>query len=435
MSTALSKKQSLSEELWTSYTKLNESVSTATATHYTEWLGTAREARLTPEADFLIWLILAGRGWGKTRTGAEDIAIYAMDNPNVNCAVVAPTHGDLRRVCFGGPSGLLSVIPKECLLKSKEQAGYSSTVSEIRLHNGSKIIGFAAQEPERLRGPQFHRAWCDEIAAWRYPEAFDQLMFGLRLGDKPQCVITTTPKPIKILKDLIERDDVYVTRGSTFENEENLAESALQMLKDRYEGTNLGRQELYAELIEDFEGALWSPDMIEEARINEDRELQQIIIAIDPAVTANDNSDETGIVIVGKDFNNEFYVLEDLSGRHSADKWGRIAVNAFYEWEADRIVAEVNNGGDLVERLIRNIDATVPYRAVRATRGKILRAEPIAALYEQRRVHHVGAYPELEQQMCSYTGETNSSPDRLDALVWGLTELSKSRGQVNWRIS
>lgn len=358
-----------------------------------------------------------------------------MDNPNVNCAVVAPTHGDLRRVCFGGPSGLLSVIPKECLLKSKEQAGYSSTVSEIRLHNGSKIIGFAAQEPERLRGPQFHRAWCDEIAAWRYPEAFDQLMFGLRLGDKPQCVITTTPKPIKILKDLIERDDVYVTRGSTFENEENLAESALQMLKDRYEGTNLGRQELYAELIEDFEGALWSPNMIEEARINEDRELQQIIIAIDPAVTANDNSDETGIVIVGKDFNNEFYVLEDLSGRHSADKWGRIAVNAFYEWEADRIVAEVNNGGDLVERLIRNIDATVPYRAVRATRGKILRAEPIAALYEQRRVHHVGAYPELEQQMCSYTGETNSSPDRLDALVWGLTELSKSRGQVNWRIS
>jgi len=378
---------------------------------------------------------LAGRGWGKTRTGAEDIAIYAMDNANVNCAVVAPTHGDLRRVCFGGPSGLLSIIPKECLLKSKEQAGYSSTVSEIRLWNGSKIIGFAAQEPERLRGPQFHRAWCDEVASWRYPEAFDQLLFGLRLGDKPQVTITTTPKPTKLIKDLIERDDVHITRGSTFENEANLAESALAMLKEKYEGTNLGRQELYAEIIEDFEGTLWNSKMIDEARINDDRDLMKIVVAVDPAVTANDNSDETGIVIVGKDYNNEFYVLEDLSGRHTADKWGRICVNAFYEWEADRIICETNNGGDLVERLIRNIDTNVPYRSVRATRGKILRAEPIAALYEQRRVHHVGAFPELEQQMCSYTGDTQSSPDRLDALVWGLTELSKSSGNVNWRIS
>lgn len=414
---------------------LREKGSLAAGTHYTEWLQTARDKQLSPEQDYLVWLILAGRGWGKTRTGAEDIAIYAMDNPNVNCAVIAPTHGDLRRVCFGGPSGLLSVIPKDCLLKSKDQAGYSSTVSEIRLWNGSKIIGFAAQEPERLRGPQFHRAWCDEVAAWRYPEAFDQLMFGLRLGDNPQCVITTTPKPTKLIKDLVAREDVIVTRGSTFENEENLAESALQMLKERYEGTNLGRQELYAEIIEDFDGALWSPDMIESTRINEDRELQQIIVAIDPAVTANPDSDETGIIVCGRDYNNEFYVLEDLSGRFTADKWARIAIKAFYEWEADRIVAEVNNGGDLVERLIRNIDHQVPYRAVRATRGKILRAEPIAALYEQRRVHHVGAFPELEQQMCSYTGETNTSPDRLDALVWCLTELSRSKGQVTWRIS
>ena len=414
---------------------LREKGSLAAGTHYTEWLQTARDKQLSPEQDYLVWLILAGRGWGKTRTGAEDIAIYAMDNPNVNCAVIAPTHGDLRRVCFGGPSGLLSVIPKDCLLKSKDQAGYSSTVSEIRLWNGSKIIGFAAQEPERLRGPQFHRAWCDEVAAWRYPEAFDQLMFGLRLGDNPQCVITTTPKPTKLIKDLVAREDVIVTRGSTFENEENLAESALQMLKERYEGTNLGRQELYAEIIEDFDGALWSPDMIEGTRINEDRELQQIIVAIDPAVTANADSDETGIIVCGRDYNGEFYVLEDLSGRFTADKWARIAIKAFYEWEADRIVAEVNNGGDLVERLIRNIDHQVPYRAVRATRGKILRAEPIAALYEQRRVHHVGAFPELEQQMCSYTGETNTSPDRLDALVWCLTELSRSKGQVTWRIS
>ena len=402
------------------------------------WLETARDKQLQPKfIQHYIWLILAGRGWGKTRTGAQDIALYALRNDNVNCAVVAPTHGDLRRVCFGGNSGLLSIIPKECLLESKDQKGYSSSVSEIRLFNGSKITGYAAQEPDRLRGPQFHRAWCDEIAAWRYPEAFDQLMFGLRLGDNPQCVITTTPKPTKLIKELVTREDVHVTSGSTFENEDNLAESALTMLKEKYEGTTLGRQELYAEIVDNLEGALWTNDLIEEARLKDDteKELTQIIIAIDPAVTSNENSDETGIVVVGKDYNNEFYVLEDLSGRHSADKWGRIAINAFYEWEADRIVAETNNGGDLVERLIRNIDNNVPYRSVRATRGKILRAEPIAALYEQRRVHHIGVLPELESQMCSYTGETNSSPDRLDALVWGLTELSKSKGQVNWRIS
>ena len=401
----------------------------------TSWLETARDKQLQPQIDHYIWLILAGRGWGKTRTGAQDIALYALRNPNTNCAVVAPTAGDLRRVCFGGNSGLLSIIPKECYLESPDQKGFSSSLNEMRLFNGSKITGYAASEPDRLRGPQFHRAWCDELAAWRYPEAFDQLMFGLRLGDNPQCVITTTPKPSKIIKDLIARDDVITTSGNTFENEANLADSALTMLKDKYEGTNLGRQELYAEIIESFEGALWNADLIDKSRIDEEKELSQIIIAIDPAVTANANSDETGIVVVGKDYNNHYYVLEDLSGRHPPEKWGRIAINAFYEWEADRIVAEVNNGGDLVERLIRNIDSNISYRSVRATRGKILRAEPISALYEQERVHHIGVFSELESQMCSYTGDTNISPDRLDALVWGLTELSKSKGQVNWRIS
>lgn len=400
-----------------------------------KWLDTARDKQLQPKINHYIWLILAGRGWGKTRTGAQDIALYALRNPNSNCAVVAPTHGDLRRVCFGGPSGLISIIPPECFIQSNDQKGYSSSVAEIRLFNGSKITGYAAQEPERLRGPQFHRAWCDEVAAWRYPEAFDQLMFGLRLGDNPQCVITTTPKPTKLIKELVQREDVHVTSGSTFENEANLADSALAMLKDKYEGTNLGRQELYAEIVDNLEGALWTNKLIDEARSKDDKDLQQIIVAVDPAVTANANSDETGIVVVGKDYNNHFYVLEDLSGRHPPDKWGRIAINAFYEWEADRIVAEVNNGGDLVERLIRNIDNNISYRSVRATRGKILRAEPIAALYEQRRVHHMDVFSELESQMCSYTGDTNSSPDRLDALVWGLTELSKSKGEVNWRIS
>lgn len=418
-------------------TKLQEQSNKQTISLYTSWLKTARAKQVAPEGNHYIWLILAGRGWGKTRTGAQDIVLYALRNPNSQCAVVAPTHGDLRRVCFGGPSGLLSIIPKECYAKSRDYKGYSSSTSEIRLFNGSKISGFAAQEPDRLRGPQFHRAWCDELAAWRYPETFDQLMFGLRLGNNPQCVITTTPKPTKLIKELVERDDVHVTKGNTFENEENLAESALAMLKERYEGTTMGRQELYAEIVDNLEGALWRSDMIDETRLsaNEERELTNIIVAIDPAVTANENSDETGIIVVGKDANNEYYVLEDISGKYSADKWGRMAVRAYYEWEADRVVAEVNNGGDLVERLLRNIDTDIPYRSVHATRGKLVRAEPIAALYEQKRVHHVGSFPELESQMCTYTGDIKTSPDRLDAMVWGLSELSKSKGQVNWRIS
>jgi len=382
-------------------------------------------------------LILAGRGWGKTRTGAQDIALYALRNPNTISAVVAPTFGDLRRVCFNGPSGLMSIIPKECFDTSFGTEGYSGSVMEIRLFNGSKIVGYAAVNPERLRGPQFHRAWCDELAAWRYPEAFDQLMFGLRLGDNPQCLITTTPKPIPILKNLIVREDVLVTKGNTFENEANLAESALEMMRERYEGTALGRQELYAEILDDIEGALWTQTMIEEKRLpaNEERELKTILVAIDPAVTSGEESDETGIVVVGKDHNNEYYVLEDVSGKYTPDQWGRLAVKTFYEWEADRIVAETNNGGDLVERLLRSVDPNIPYRSVRATRGKMLRAEPIAALYEQRKVHHLGVFPELETQMCTYVGQVKPSPDRLDALVWGLTELSKSQGNVNWRIS
>ena len=418
-------------------TQLQTDAEKATIKLYTEWLQSARSKQLQPKEEHYIWLILAGRGWGKTRTGAQDIALYALRNPDSICAVVAPTHGDLRRVCFGGPSGLMTIIPQECFSTEKDRKGYSQSTSEIRLYNGSKIIGYAASEPERLRGPQFHRAWADELAAWRYSEAFDQLMFGLRLGENPQCVITTTPKPTKIIKDLMIRQDVKVTSGDTFENADNLADTALTMLKERYEGTTLGRQELYAEVIEDLEGALWNSKMIDDTRLAEDeeRELKQIIVAIDPAVTANENSDETGIVVVGKDHNERYYVLEDVSGRYTPDQWGRRAINCFYDWSADRIVAEVNNGGDLVERLLRSIDSNIPYRSVRATRGKLTRAEPVSALYEQKRVHHVGYFSELESQMCSYTGETRPSPDRLDALVWGLTELSRSRGEVNWRIS
>ena len=409
----------------------------AVASLYTDWLSTARPTQLTPQGDWNIWLILAGRGWGKTRTGAADAMLYALRNPEVQVAVITPTFGDIRRVAFGGVSGILKTLPQGCMLEGRGQ-GYNSSASEIRLFNGSKICGFSATEPDRLRGPQFHRAWCDELAAWRYPETFDQLMFALRLGDNPQCVITTTPRPTPLIRKLLDRDDVRVTTGSTFENEANLAESTLSMLKEKYEGTTLGRQELYAEVLDNLEGALWNNKMIDDARLPKDSQIEftKIVVALDPAVTANDDSDETGIVVVGKDQQNKYYLLDDKSGKYSPDEWGRLSVELYYTWEANLIVAEVNNGGDLVERLIRSIDTSCRYRSVHASRGKMLRAEPISALYEQGKVHHLGVFPELENQMCTYTGDRpKPSPDRLDALVWGLTEISKSRGEIAWRVS
>ena len=406
---------------------------------YIDWAShNSRENQRTPNGDWGTWLILAGRGWGKTRTGAEDIIHFALHNENVVCAVVAPTGGDLRRVCFEGISGLLSCIPEDCYWKGNRKSFNRSTY-EIHLYNGSKIQGFAAIEPDRLRGAQFHRAWCDELAAWRYTDAFDQLMFGLRLGEDPRCVITTTPRPTSLIVDLVKRQDkdVWLTRGSTFENSDNLAPSALAQLRERYEGTQLGRQELYAEVLDSLDGALWNYSMIESCRINKEQlpEMQRVVVAIDPAVTSNESSDETGIIVVGKCSNNRYYVLDDSSGKLSADTWARKAIDLFYQYDADRIVAETNNGGDLVERLLRSIDNSVPYKSVHATRGKMVRAEPISALYEQKKVCHVGILSKLEDQMTSYTGLKGSSPDRLDALVWGLTEISRSSGNPNWRIS
>lgn len=400
-----------------------------------KWLDTARSTQIEPEGIWSTWLILAGRGWGKTRTGAETLVSYALKTPNVICGVIAPTSGDLRRVCFEGPSGILKMIPRECLLDTGN--AYNKSAMEIKLWNGSIIQGYAAIEPDRLRGPQFHRIWADEMAAWRYPDAYDQMMFGLRLGQNPKLIVTTTPRPVKMVTDLLKRrdKDVYVTTGTTFDNKKHLAESALQQLREKYEGTTLGRQELYAEVLDEIEGALWKPSMIDNTRVKEIPEMQRVVVAIDPAVSNNENSDETGIIVVGKGFDNRYYILEDLSDRMSADTWANVAINAFYKYNCDRIIAEVNNGGDLVERLIRTVDKDVAYKKVHASRGKLVRAEPISALYEQEKVSHVGTFPKLEDQMCSFTLDSKSSPDRLDALVWGLTELSKSSGQAIWRVS
>ena len=405
---------------------------------YNKWLITARNKQLTPQGKWNVWLILAGRGWGKTRTGASDIVLYALRNPNSQCAIIAPTAGDLRRVCFEGVSGIVKQIPDECF-EDGSRKSYNKTTSEINLANGSKIMGFSASEPDRLRGSQYHRAWCDELAAWRYPDAYDQLLFGLRLGDNPQVVITTTPRPTPLVRDLFKRKhkDVHVTQGNTFENEDNLAQSALDQFKDLYEGTRLGRQELYAEILEDVEGALWSHFQIEKARIKQEDipNMRRIVVAIDPAVTSNSNSDETGIVIAGIGENDKYFILDDKSGKLSPDNWCRVAIEEFYRYNANIIVAETNNGGDLVEKILRTIDNNIPYKSVTATRGKMLRAEPVSALYEQEKVFHTKIFPQLEDQMCSYTGDSRKSPDRLDALVWALTELSSSSRKPLWRIS
>jgi phage terminase large subunit-like protein len=283
---------------------------------------------------------------------------------------------------------------------------------------------FTADEPERLRGKQHMKLWGDEYAAWRYKEAWDQASLGLRLGKNPQAIITTTPKPTKELRALIEAPTTIITRGSTYDNRQNLAVAFLSQIVARYEGTRLGRQELNAEILDDNPGALWKRQQIEDLRLSVAPAMIRIVVAIDPAATSNANSDETGITVQGLDAHGDGHLLADLSMRGTPQEWARVAVNAYHDWNADRIIGETNNGGEMVETVIRMVDKAVPFKAVHASRGKITRAEPISALYEQGRCHHVGSFPLLEDQMCDYDPKTSKySPDRMDALVWGFTEL------------
>lgn len=398
----------------------------------TDWYNKARDNQIVTDSDrYNIHLFLAGRGWGKTLTGAYDIIQYCLINSGVICGVIAPTYGDLKRVVFSGDSGFMNIIDRDLL----GGTGYNKSDSEITFFNGSKIIGFPAIEPDRLRGVQFHRAWCDELASWRYRESWDNLMMALRLGQDPKCIITTTPRPTKLIKELANRSDTQIIKGSTFDNVDNLAPSAIAMLKERYEGTRIGRQELDAEILEDVEGALFNGQLIEEGRVRDVPELERIVVAVDPAVTSTEHSDETGIIVAGRTSDNHFYILQDASQVTSPDVWVKKAIELYNRYECDRIVAEVNNGGDLIERLLRTQDSTVPYTSVRATRGKQVRAEPISALYEQGRIHHVGYFKDLEEQMCQFTGNNvKSHDDRVDALVWALTSLQSS-GKAIFRIS
>ena len=387
-----------------------------------EWRYRARDAQLPPPGDWRVWLLLAGRGFGKTRTGAELVRSRMAARTARRIALVAPTAADARAVMVEGESGLLAIAPPG------DRPLYEPSKRQLTWPNGAIATTYSADEPERLRGPQHDFAWCDELAAWRYPEAWDMLMFGLRLGNDPRAVVTTTPRPTRLIRALLADPKVVATRGKTAENRANLAPAFLDQIVRRYEGTRLGRQELDAELLDDMPGALWRRGLIEAARASAPPQLSRVVVAIDPAATSGAQADETGIIVAGRDASGNGYVLADASGRYAPAEWAGVAVAAYRAHRADRIVAEVNNGGEMVEATLRMIEPGVPFGAVRASRGKVARAEPVAALYERGRVRHLGAFPQLEDQMCAFTGDFDRaaagySPDRVDALVWALTDL------------
>lgn len=378
------------------------------------WEFWARPEQLAPPDPWSIWLIKAGRGWGKTRVGAE--WVRHMKDSVGRIALIGPTAADVRDVMVDGDSGIIPISPPW------DKPEYQPSKRRVVWQNGSVAYMYSADEPERLRGPQHGAAWCDEAGSWRYPDTWDMMMFGLRLGKNPKVAVTTTPRPTPMLKQIQSAPNVVITRGTTYENRANLAASFFDSIITKYEGTRLGRQELEGHDLDDSPGAMWNRDQIDKFRIRKALEMVRIVVAIDPAVTSKDDSDETGIVVVGKDEFGHAYVLEDCSIKGTPDEWGRAAIQAMNRHQADRIVAEVNQGGDMVRYVLETIDKNVPVKMVRASRGKVSRAEPVSALYEQGKVHHVGVFHKLEDQMCTWEPGM-PSPDRMDAMVWGMTEL------------
>lgn len=389
---------------------------------------------MEPTGDWDNWLILSGRGWGKSRTGSETVRGWVCGDTPLSggsfkrIALVAETAADARDVMVEGDSGLLRCHPKDF------RPIYEKTNRKLTWPNGAVAYLYNATEPDQLRGPQHDAGWVDELAKFRYMnETWDQLAFGMRLGLHPKIIVTTTPRPLPLVKKLMNDPRTVVTRGATMDNAANLAASTMRTLYDRYGSTRLGRQELEGEILDDIPGALFRREDIDGTRVNEaPADLEKVIVAVDPAASSNEGSDENGIVVVGlardKDGYARGYVLEDATLRGSPEEWARAAVRMYRKWQADKIVAEKNNGGEMVETVIRTADRSVPVKLVHATRGKIVRAEPISALYEQGRVHHVGRFDKLEDQMCLFSvdnvrNENTGSPDRVDALVWGLTEI------------
>lgn len=389
--------------------------------------GLARAEQIEPAGEWLVWLCLAGRGWGKTRTGAEWVRERIRARKARNIVIAAPTSADVRDVCVLGESGLLAVHPPS------ERPVYEPSKRSITWRSGATALLVSADEPERFRGLQADTVWADELASWRYSDAWTQLMLGTRLGD-PRVCVTTTPKPCALVRELVRMPTTHVTRGTTFENRANLASSFFASIVSRYDGTRTGRQELYAEILDDFEGAIVSRAMIDAARVASLPDLARVVVAIDPAVTSGEDADETGIIVAGKGIDGHAYVIADRSCRLSPDGWARRAIDAFDEFGADSIIVERNNGGEMCEQTLRIVRRTAPVRMVVASRAKHVRFEPVGALYEQGRVCHVGAFAALEDQLCAFTPEGfagDGSPDRADAAVWAISDLMLRRG-IGW---
>jgi len=393
----------------------------------------ARPEQLAPEGDWNTWFLNCGRGFGKTWTGVQWCREQVKRGLKRGGAIMA-TNSDVERVAIKGESGFLNLCWKDDVTYAGKRMGapeWSPTKRTLTWENGAKIEFYSSQEPERLRGPQFQFLWADEMAAWAYDEETWQMaQFCLRLGKHPRAVVTTTPKPTKLVRTLLKEPTTHVTTGSTFDNAANLADTYLKAVKDQYEGTRLGRQELYAEVMEEAEGALWTTDMLDSSQValKEVPQLNRVVVSLDPAITANKESDMTGIVVAGIDVNGKGYVLGDYTDRLTPQGWASKAIELYHHFQADRIVAERNQGGDMVRRTIEVEDETVPIKLVHASRGKFARAEPISALYERGLVRHVrdceASLGELETQMRTWEPLGSiGSPDRLDALVWALTDL------------
>jgi phage terminase large subunit-like protein len=388
-----------------------------------DWRVWARPDQLPPEGRWTTWLVLGGRGAGKTRAGAEWLRGLVERGEAGRIALVGETLGDVREVMVEGPSGLAN-------LAATNRPRYEASRKRLLWPNGAVAQAFSAGEPESLRGPQFDAAWADEVAKWRHAEAaWDMLQFGLRLGARPRQVVTTTPRPVPILKRLLADETTVVTRASTYENRANLADAFFRSVIARYEGTRLGRQELDAELIEDNPDALWSRAMIDAARVRVAPDLARVVVAVDPPATSGATADECGIVVAGVDAEGRAYVLDDRSmGGLTPLTWASRAAKAYRDFDADRIVAESNQGGEMVSTILRQVMPEAAVTLVHASRGKWTRAEPVAALYERGRVSHVGSLARLEDQMCDFVAGQGKSPDRVDALVWALTELMLGKG-------
>jgi len=358
---------------------------------------------------------MAGRGTGKTRAAGEFVLKEIKEKRAKRIALVAKTPADARDVMIEGESGLLSISPPW------DKPQYEPSKRRLTWKNGAMALVFSSKEPDQLRGPQYDLAWGDEIRTWYYPqETWDNLLFGLRLGEHPRCVVTTTPLPLAVIKHIMAAPDTVITTGTTYENRANLPPSFFKQIISKYENTRLGRQEINAELLEDVPGALWKRSNIS---CKPAPDLVRVVVAIDPAMTSSEGADETGIIVAGKGIDGRGYVLADRSARISPDGWARRAVQAYDDFCADKIIGEVNNGGEMVGLTIRTVRPNVSYKAVHASRGKQVRAQPVAALYEQGKIDHTDSFPELEEQLVTWTPESGKSPDRLDALVWAFTEL------------